>query len=137
VLQTREPSPYVNRVRLMWQAMREPVLAAFPAAPGRPGDRNAYLKAVDDIYLNDAYHSLSIEGYRVRPELVERVRSGTWNPDEDPQDRENRNALAARGYYDAFTSVKASVDEVLSGANAGKVGQDDHRDWYRQLLVQA
>src|SRR6266542_3974566 len=29
VLQTREPSPYVNRVRLMWQAMREPVLAAF------------------------------------------------------------------------------------------------------------
>ena len=42
------------------------------------------------------------------PELIEHVRSGTWNPDEDPQDRENRNALAARGYYDAFPSVKAS-----------------------------
>lgn len=34
VLQTREPSPYVNRVRLMWQAMRDPVLAAFPASSG-------------------------------------------------------------------------------------------------------
>jgi hypothetical protein len=134
VLRTRAPSPYVNRVRLMWQAMREPVLAAFPAAPGLPGDRNAYLKAVDDIFVNDAYHSLSIEGYRVSPELIERVRGGAWNPDEDPQDRENRNALAARGYYDAFTSVKASVEQVLSGANAGKVGQDDHRDWYRQLF---
>jgi hypothetical protein len=50
------------------------------------------------------------------------------------QDRENRHALAARGYYDAFISVKASVEKVLSGANAGKGGQDDHRDWYRQLF---
>jgi fido (protein-threonine AMPylation protein) len=50
------------------------------------------------------------------------------------QDRENRHALAARGYYDAFISVKASVEKVLSGANAGKGGQDDHRYWYRQLF---
>ena len=134
LLHGRESSPYVNRMRLMWQAMREPVVEAFPAAPGLPQDRSAYLKAVDDIYVNDAYHSLSIEGHRVSPELIERVRSGTWNPDENPQDRDNRNALAARGYYDAFISVKASVGKVLSGANAGRVGLDDHRDWYRQLF---
>src|SRR5512132_884280 len=39
-----------------------------------------YLKHVQDVYVTDAYHSLSIEGYRVNPALIERVRSGTWNP---------------------------------------------------------
>ena len=47
------------------------------------------------------YHSLSIEGYRVTPDLVERVRSGTWNPDGREQDHEQRNAMAARGYWQA------------------------------------
>ena len=133
-LRTREVSPYVNRMRLMWDAMREPVIGALPAAPGIPRGARAYLKAVDGIYVNDAYHSLSIEGYRVTPELIERVRSGAWNPEQYPQDRENRNALAARGYYDAFASVKASVLRVLTGANAGEVSHDDHGDWYRQLF---
>ena len=86
------------------------------------------------MYVNDAYHSLSIEGYRVSPELIERVRSGAWNPDGNPQDRENRNALAARGYYDAFTAVKESLGKVLRGDNAGSVARDDHAGWYRQLF---
>jgi len=133
-LGARELSPYVNRMRLMWDAMREPVIGLLPAAPGTPRDARAYLKAVDDIYVNDAYHSLSIEGYRVSPELIERVRSGTWSPEQNPQHRENRNALAARGYYDAFVSVKASVERVLAGANAGEVSRHDHGDWYRQLF---
>lgn len=64
ILPTYEQSPYVNRIRLMWQQMREPVLKTFPAGPGRPSDIAAYLKAADDIYVTDAYHSLSIEGYR-------------------------------------------------------------------------
>jgi hypothetical protein len=129
----REASPYVNRLRLMWDAMRAPILEVFPAAPG-PADRKAYLRAVGDVYVDDAYHSLSIEGYRVSPELVERIRSGAWNPDGNPQDRENRNALAARGYYDAFNAVKVSLDRVLRGENPGSVARDDHAGWYRQLL---
>jgi hypothetical protein len=133
-LPVREVSPYANRVRLMWNAMRQPVIDAFPAAPGLPGDVRAYLKAVDDIYVNDAYHSLSIEGYRVSRELIEKVRSGTWNPEQNPQDRENRNALAARGYFNAFVSVKGSVEKALGGANAGEVAQNDHAEWYRQLF---
>ena len=39
----------------------------------------AYLKDVDAIYVTDAYHSLSIERYKVTPELIERVSSGTWD----------------------------------------------------------
>ncbi len=133
-LATREASPYVNRIRLTWDAMRGPVLDVFPAPPGIPRKPDAYLKAVDEVYVNDAYHSLSIEGYRVSPELIERVRSGAWNPEQNAEDRENRNALAARGYYDAFVSVKASVEKVLRGNNAGSVARDDHAEWYRQIF---
>ena len=134
LLATREASPYVNRIRLMWAAMREPVLKAFPAPPGIPKKRDTYLKAVEEVYVTDAYHSLSIEGYRVSPELIEEARSGEWKPDGNPEDRENRNALAARGYYDAFVTVKASVEKVLSGENAGQVAHDDHAEWYRRLF---
>jgi hypothetical protein len=133
-LVTREASPYVNRLRLMWAQMRPVVLEVFPKPPGLPARPGAYLKAVDDTYVNDAYHSLSIEGYRVSPELIERVRGGSWNPEANAEDRENRNALAARGYYDAFTAVKASLERLLRGESAGAVVADDHAEWYRQLF---
>jgi hypothetical protein len=129
----REVSPYVNRMRLMWETMRGLILDVFPVAPG-PADPTAYLKAVEDVYVNDAYHSLSIEGYRVSPELIEQVHTGSWNPDGNLQDRENRNALAARGYYDASTAVKESLGKVLRGTNAGSVARDDHAGWYRKLF---
>jgi len=134
ILPTREQSPYVNRIRLMWQQMREPILKLFPAAPGWPSDITAYLKAADDIYVTDAYHSLSIEGYRVSYELIERVRSGEWNPDESKDDRKHRNALAARGYWQAYQAVRVSVRKVLEGDNPGAVVDDDHGDWYREMF---
>ncbi|MBA7704176.1 hypothetical protein ES703_112977 [subsurface metagenome] len=134
ILPAREQSPFVNRIRLMWQQMREPILKQFPAAPGRPSDIAAYLKAADDIYVTDAYHSLSIEGYRVSPELIERVSSGEWNPDENEDDREHRNALAARGYWQAYQAVRESLRKVLEGYNPGAVGDDDHGAWYREMF---
>jgi hypothetical protein len=134
VFGARETSPYVNRLRMMWAAMREPVLKNFPAPPGLPKDAASYLKRVDDLYTSDAYHSLSIEGYRVSTELIERVRSGNWNPDNDKNDRENRNALAARGYWQAFQAVKQSLESVLRGDNPGAVADRDHPTWYRELF---
>jgi hypothetical protein len=131
----RETSPYVNRIRLMWQAMRELVIERFPEAPGLPRNLEAYTKRVNDAYVTDAYHSLSIEGYRVSRELIERVRSGAWNPEIDEDDREHRNAMAARGYWLAFQSVRESVGKVLEGQNAGAVVHDDHRVWYRELFA--
>ena len=110
------------------------VLKQFPVAPGQPSNVAAYLKAADDIYVTDAYHSLSIEGYRVSPELIERVRSGEWGPDENADDREHRNALAARGYWQAYKVVRQSMHKVLKGENPGTVGDDDHRDWYREMF---
>ena len=129
----RETSPCVNRMRMMWAGMRESVLQTFPAPPGLPRDTASYLKRVEDLYKSDAYHSLSIEGYRVSDDLIERVRSGSWNPDNDKNDRENRNALAARGYWQAFRTVKQSLEPVLRGENAGTVADRDHSAWYREL----
>lgn len=133
----REPSPYVNRIRLMWQNMREPVLAHFPAPPGlsgKPADIATYLKKVEDNYTSDAYHSLSIEGYQVSHALIEKVKSGTWNPDDNEDDRNHRNALAARGYWQAFKAVKESIEKILQGENPGIIAQNDHGTWYRELF---
>jgi hypothetical protein len=130
----RALSPYVIRMRLSWQQMREIVRETFPQAPGIPKGTRAYLKTLDEIYVEDAYHSLSIEGYRVSRELIERIRSGAWNPDGDSVDRQQKDAMAAKGYYEAFQVVKESVRQVLNGANAGHVFERDHGAWYRALF---
>jgi hypothetical protein len=135
MLPRREASPFAGRIRLMWQQMRGPLIEKFPASMGRPTDMDAYLKHVQDVYVTDAYHSLSIEGYRVSPALIERMRSGTWNPDANEQDREHRNALAARGYWLAFQAVQKSVRRVLAGENPGTVAEEDHGAWYREMFA--
>ena len=134
-LAAREQSPYINRLRLMWQAMREQIIERFPIAPGLAKDIKAYLKYVDDIYTTDAYHSLSIEGYRVSLELIEQVRSGNWNPDTNPEDQKHKDALAARGYWQAFQKVHGSVKQVLHGNDAGTVADNAHRIWYREMFA--
>jgi fido (protein-threonine AMPylation protein) len=130
----RETSPYVNRMRMDWARMREDVRGAFPPAPGLPSSPAAYLKQVEEIYVNDAYNSLSIEGYRVSAALIEKVRSGNWNPDANKTDQEDRDALAARGYWQAFQAVEKSIRKVLAGENAGQVADRDHAAWYRELF---
>ena len=134
ILSKREFSPYVNRIRMSWADMREVVLKNFPKAPGLILSADEYLKHVDDIYLTDAYHSLSIEGYQVSEELIERVRSGNWNPETDLKDKEYANALAARGYWQAFQAVKKSLAKILDGNSSGTIVENDHSQWYRELF---
>ncbi len=131
----RITSPHVHRIRLKWESMRDDVIDLFPKAQSITNDIDAYLKQIDEIYVTDAYHSLSIEGYRVSPELIDKVRSGTWNPETDEQDRALKDALAARGYWEAFQRVKESIRAVLEGADAGEVVERDLSDWYRNLFA--
>jgi hypothetical protein len=133
-LSGRERSPYANRIRLMWTQMREIVIANFPDAPGIPEKHDAFLKDIDDIYVTDAYHSLSIERYRVTPELIAKVSSGEWDAKENEEDRKQRDAMAARGYFQAFQSVKESIKMILQGKNAGSQIDADHAKWYRELF---
>ena len=127
-------TPIVGRMRVMWKTMRDTVIENFPAPPGLPRDKDAYLGFVDDIYKSDAYHSLSIEGYSVTPQLIERVQAGNWDPEHHDDDRKNRDALAARGYWQAFQRVKGVVAEIIAGANPGARARATHMDWYRELF---
>lgn len=134
-LSSRETSPYVNRIKIMWTQMRQTIIDNFPKASGLLPNVEDYLKQMEDNYTEDAYHSLSIEGYRVTPGLIERVRSGNWNPDDNKEDKEQKNAMAARGYYLAFQAVKESIRAILEGKNPGEVVGNDHGTWYRELFA--
>ncbi|MGH8674217.1 MAG: Fic family protein [Burkholderiales bacterium] len=130
----RPESPYVQRLRLMWAEMRERVLAAFPPASGAPRDIEALLKDVEARYVTDAYHSLSIEGYRVTATLIEKVRDGIWNPDDDEKDRATRDAMAARGYFETHNLVKEDLVRVVRGENPGTVFRQALSRWYQALF---
>lgn len=134
-LDAREKSPYVNRIRLLWYEMRKEVIAVFPKPLGLVTDIESYLTKMDKIYSTDAYHSLSIEKYRVTPELIERVRSGVWDANDNQNDRQQKDAMAARGYWQAFNAVKESVKKIFNGENPGVVADEEHGDWYRELFA--
>lgn len=131
----RVSSPHVHRIRLKWDAMRGDAIDAFAMANPAPNDIDAYLQQMDDLYVSDAYHSLSIEGYRVSPDLIDKVRSGSWDPQDNAEDRALKDALAARGYWEAFQRVKESVRAILNGENPGDIVEKDLSDWYRSLFA--
>lgn len=130
----RETSPQANRLRMMWEKMRKEVILHFPKAVDMQSDIKVYSRQVEEAYVTDAYHSLSIEGYKVSVELIERVRAGDWNPDKISKDRNYQDALAARGYWQAFQKVKESMIRVLKGHNSGRVAKEDHSAWYNELF---
>jgi Fic/DOC family len=126
--------PIVARLQTLWASMRESVLAEFPKVSRKPADPDAYLHAIDGVYELDAYHSLSIEGYQVTPELIERVATGSWDPEKVASDRDSRAALAARGYWLAFQRVRDDVRKILRSNQAPRIVRAAHRDWYREMF---
>jgi Fic family protein len=132
----RNESPYVMRIRAMWSAMRETVVHLFEAVPrAMPVDADALISDITARYVADAYHSLSIEGYRVSAELVEKVRTGQWSPETHPEDRRTRDAMAAKGYAETHVHVKALIERVVRNSErpADVFGVDFFR-WYLTLF---
>lgn len=109
-------APTAVRIRTLWQLLQPQVeeiaLNQAVAKPFRSDSLDKLLHDIDDTYVQDAYHSLSIEGFQVTPELIERVSGGDWSPEVNARDKERENALAARGYYNAFQEVKAAIVEA-------------------------
>jgi hypothetical protein len=128
----RPESPYVQRLRVTWANMREVVIENLPTPSALPTDIGAALKDVEDRYVSDAYHSLSIEGYRVTPELIERVRAGHWNP--DGPDQGARDAMAAKGYFEAHTEVAAYIKSELNNPSPTHDLRDALSSWHRALF---
>lgn len=128
-------SPYVARLQAMWAAMRSDVIEIFPIAPGLPTDPQNYLAQVEEKYVQDAYHSLSIEGCRVTQQLIECIREGSWNPAHNAADKQTGDALAARGYLEAFRMVTADVERIVRGENAAAIVRRTHHDWHRAMFA--
>jgi hypothetical protein len=133
----RERSPNVLRLAAMWASWRDDVLNLFPPPPGLPADTRNYLANVDERYVSDAYNSLSIEGYQVTNELIDRIARQGWNPDTSTQDKQDRNAMAARGYYQAFQSVRNDLPAILAGTNPGSIIRNAHHRWHAELFAPA
>ena len=131
---SRERSPYVLRLRSMWSGWRQAVIDNFPAAPGLSTKVDHYLAQVNERYVADAYNSLSIEGYQVSDELIARVTQGHWDPEQNAAQQKDRDALAARGYYQAFGAVKETIADILAGRNAGAALRAAHHVWYAELF---
>lgn len=130
----RLTSPYAGRIEAMWSKMRSVVIENFPPAPPQQ-DPQSSLMIIERLYQEDAYHSLSIEGYQVTEELISRIKDGSWNPDANKSDSAQRSALAAKGYLAAFNSVTSSVRKVLNGSDPGEVMAEDLQTWYRELFA--
>jgi hypothetical protein len=127
-------SPYAGRIEAMWSRLRPDVLAHFPAPPRAQPNHARYLKRVNEIYTHDAYNSLSIEGYQVTPDLIQRIADGAWDPIDNPQDQAQINAMAATGYREAFNGVLSSLGDIWRGRPPGAVVDRDLQGWYRALF---
>jgi hypothetical protein len=132
-------SPYVGRIRALWARYREAVAKIFGPPPG-PAPRSKeqvkdLLQQIELAFRSDAYNSLSIEGYKVTPELIDKIAAGVWNPD-DPDDRNSRNALAAKGYREAYKAVKKAVEQICFAPDrAAVVVTGAYDDWRRLLFA--
>ncbi len=132
-MKTFAASPYASRIRLMWMQMRKVVLETLKVQPMQQ-DAASVLAMMDATYVKDSYNSLSIEGYKITENLLKRVRSGNWNPEENEEDMERRNALAARGYYQAYELLKQGVKDCFSGKAPALLYVKGHQDWHFQLF---
>ena len=125
----RPTSPYAGRVAELWARMRDEVAAAWPPPPEK-FEAEQYLEDHDDRAERDAWHSLSIEGYRVTPELIDAVRRGGGLAKAAAQ----RDALAAAGYIRAHTAVRTSIEAVLGGQDVAEVTRRDLEVWYQEMF---
>ncbi|MGO8682785.1 MAG: hypothetical protein ACLQU6_17920, partial [Limisphaerales bacterium] len=115
--------------------LREGIIKIFPIPDDQQKSSKQWISDIDEIYKQDAYNSLSIEGYEVTEELIEKVRNNHWNLDLSAEDSETRNALAARGYYEAFKEVKNSILKMLEGADPAETLERDLSKWYQNLFA--
>lgn len=126
-------SAYSGRIRALWVKFRREVMAVFDVEPVLGEKGKGVLENLEAIYVVDAYNSLSIEGYTVTPELIERIRNGNWNPNSAEDGRE-RDLLAAKGYRNAFERVKESIERGVGDGNIGGIVEEDLQKWYRELF---
>lgn len=132
---TRIESPVIARVELLWKKLKDD-LAGIEVPPNLIDEKlEDILERVDSIYVHDAYNSLSIEGYAVTEDLIQKIADGTFDSEVSEKDKKQEAAMAAKGYYLAFQEVKKFIQN-----NFGKKIEDidfgnEIQNWYRKLFT--
>lgn len=132
-------SPLYSRIKVLWAQHREAVLASRPLDARVNLSIDNYLARVEAIRVEDAYHSLSIERYRVTLELIRKVAEEKWDPTGNSHEQRQIDAMAARGYLDAFQLVKEDAGQAYSKkdsapAVASQLFNDRHQAWFQKLF---
>jgi len=123
------------RIEAMWSIWRDTVHNIGKTLPPDIPNASDAEEEMDGVRKLDAYHSLSIEGYCITDELIERVSNGKWDPDESDKDGKSRDALAARGYYEAFEAVKHTIIDVIqNNKNMAAELETVHQEWFFALF---
>jgi Fic family protein len=123
------------KLEAMWNNYRDSVEKI-----GRNLVRNSFIPdqieaMLEIVKQEDMYHSLSIEGYKITDELIEKVISGNWNPEFNDNDKKTKDALAAKGYADAFNEIKNDLkEEVVSHKYGNKFVEKLHSKWFVKLF---
>lgn len=129
-------SPYVQRIQAMWAFMRDTVVKRFAGIPRQlHKDVDALIGDIAARYVADAYHSLSIEGYRVSAAHIEKVRNGDWSPLTNPEDKETQEAMAAKGYAETHKRIRELIRRVVTNSeNPAEALKRDFFQWYVTLF---
>ena len=70
----------------------------------------------------------------IKKDLIEKIADGVWNPETNLIDQSQVNAMAVKGYHEAFNQVLISIEAILQGASPGKIVERHLQDWYRALF---
>lgn len=132
-LDTTLTSPTAARIFILWQAYRDDIIKIFPE-PSSLKDKKTYFAQLEKVYVQDAYNSLSIEGYQVSQALIKHVIEGDWDPSGDKQDQKTLDGLAAFGYYQAFSAVKVVIASILEGQDPVTLIKENLHQWMRNLF---
>jgi len=127
-----------RRIRLMWHAMRPVVIESFPVSISGKIDAATCLRRVDDVSFADAWHSLAAQGTQaaqVSAKTLELARSPNAEPVANAAGEADRAILLARGQWRAFLAARASLEQILAGADAAAVIGADLETWQRAMFA--
>jgi Fic family protein len=131
-----ERSPYASRVEELWKKYSSNINEVCKEIKLKNIDAKTLLTELEEKYTEDAYHSLSIEGYMVTTELIDKIKNGNWNPTQNAEDAETKDALAAKGYYEAFEELKSNIlKSIESGEKIENIIPELQSKLYRKMFL--
>ena len=76
-------SPYSTRIKTSLRKMHPEIIKPFSTPAKTVKEQKLLLENTDNIYAEDAYHSLSIEEYQASEESIDKIAREAWQPEED------------------------------------------------------